>query len=336
MKKAIDKEFQNFFEELIEKIKIPEFKENRNYWVVRAGVDSECYDDFLIGGYVAVGLKDIRTIEEIKNSTSETLKDNIEKLYPNKKSPGSSASMLKNFVESINIGDIIITPSAGKKRVSFGIVTGEPYIDENDSLRNRKEDLENDFLNKKRKVRWMTTLDKSDVEPKLLLAISSPNSVFSINKKIIDLIDSHFSMFHKNGENGNLTFEIQKESDLGIDLVKFQSNLVSVLELYQEITGESLDLDKIIFKVRAQSKGRITISGKVLTIALLGALTVGVVGGNFNCFGVNFKTEGLCKYFLEKQKEENKLKLRELEIKLKEIELEKERLQIKSPIIEQN
>lgn len=275
-------------------IEIPEIPK-KNVWIVRAGKDSIYYNDFKNKSYISFGEE---SLENYKGLSKNEIKDNIKFKNPDDKQPGSTASKFNIFLNEMRVGDIVVTPGPGASEICFGLIESEML--NNDEIDNFKN---------KRKVKWIKSgLEKNNIEPKLLLGLHSPHSIFTVPEYLEKLIEIHmWNIFQRNGEI-TITYDIQEDKPHGIELINFQNSLMEFIQIYCVVTGEKLSYDDLEFKIRAQSKGKFVITG----LAVIGILGGGVIvtGGEFKGklkstsfeLEVDVKTNGM----LDVQQEHNR------------------------------
>ena len=146
-------------------ITIPEVPSGRRYWFLRTE-NGEYYKDFKENNFIAYGLDEISDISELKSAQTADdmytiVYSKILSIKENRRSATFHTRQVLKFVNSFNIGDIVVIPSKRSVEYSIGIIESEVYVDDsftNDDSQALKSTYESyklcPFL-KRRRVRWL-------------------------------------------------------------------------------------------------------------------------------------------------------------------------------------
>lgn len=303
---------------IINDLNIQIINPERRYWLIRAGEKGKFFNEFYTRGFTGIGYG-IDDLDLLKNSTKEELKDLIAEKFPKEKQPGHIAGKLYNFFHEIKQGDIIIMPSAGRKKVAFGVVSDNEIFLDNSLFTGEaldcldEEDEEDSTIpNKRRRIKWIKTVDSRFLQSKLILNLFSPHGLSGIaDLEIIKLIDVNIDDFFLKEDYGYLSFQVKREKEINLNAL---SNLMNVLN---EISSLYLDDEhQLSIQINLNSPGKIVVYGaKVTLIASL--LILAFFGGKYKYLKDGeehlVETKGAVQYFKEYLK--HKEKMEELDIK---------------------
>jgi restriction system protein len=256
-----------------ETVDVQEINPKRKYWFVRT-YGGKLYEEFLSNDYVGIGFNKV-PYEYISNASSK--KDSsFDKLVSfidlNSKYKGAEAKkwakQLISFQSIVDIGDVVIIPSAGSKKFSIGTVQSKMSV--RDTKRKFFDgEKQEDLPEKIRKINWQRkNLTREDFQTDLRNLLSS--------HRVITNADSFFEYIE-----GQLTPVFVKENkaylmisigqDEAINAFEFNRFLSGLTYFYTEFCKEegiepNEDLD---IKIKVQSKGK---------VLLYGAAIAGIVG----------------------------------------------------------
>lgn len=112
-------------------------KKHTQYWLYAPGENAKYWDDFYNKGIIAIGWEELGDLSVF--SKREDLKKAMGQIYGDKNKP-NDLSCNDDFVNKMNIGDVVFVKKGRKKVLGYGIVTSDYYYDENrtfyKSLRN--------------------------------------------------------------------------------------------------------------------------------------------------------------------------------------------------------
>ncbi len=230
----------------------------RKYWFVRTN-GGEYYDDYFHEGYIAVGFNSIAdktTIERAetddvyKRALYERIKLELETDEEIKAKPGLIINQLKRFLVEMNPWDIVLIPSENSKFISFGEITSDVEIVSPD-------DIQEDgcpFI-KRRKVKWVKTLRKENLDPYLYKAIMSHHVITDVSDSDTFINRSMSNMYVENG-CAHITLRVQskeavKVADINTLLTCFQ-DIATIAEFPPDILDPIIQSD---LKINVQSPG---------------------------------------------------------------------------------
>lgn len=330
---------------LLSQLGIPVISESRNYWFLRTQ-GGTYFDDFFFGGYVAIEWEEINDLAMIKDpDKSESLKKIISEKYPDCKQPGSALANLQKFVISFKKGDIVIIPNEQSKILAFGeILSDEVYLYEQDPFEaflSNDDDNAKTMLTKRRDVRWIKHVKRSDLDPYLYKIIYSHNTIVDANP-YQTFIDRTLYPFYIKGNDAHLTYKVHKKTNIPYsDMLNFLNTYNHIIQyLNSHYADLDLNIDDIVLKINVQSKGPIEFKGFVKKMLVVGVVGTMLFGGNVSLKyteGIELSTEGLPKlldslgkFISELDRKKDDEELEKLRTEIKSI---KENLQLEAPIL---
>lgn len=150
--------------------------ENRNYWLFAPGKNANMWEEFLNDGEMGLGWDKLGDLKKF-NSKIE-IKEALLMSYQGEGSKMNDVSANDDFLNKMQIGDVIIAKKGRSAYLGYGVVNSEYYFDEN--AKNYKS---------KRKVSWIKhgvwTAPNADIVLKTLTDITKyPDYVESLRKLI--------------------------------------------------------------------------------------------------------------------------------------------------------
>ena len=251
--------------------------EQTQYWFVRAESKGKFYDDFQINNYVAVGSNDISLDDLLlidkryrvsRNLLENKYKEIFNSVYTNllikkyadqnkstprellakvKRSSSIAASNNFMFIETMQVGDIVIVPYDRSSKFLIGTVLSD--VSEDDISHIHFSDEENRYeisdFHKKRRMLWIKEINNDDLPDKLKWIRYAHQSVFNISN-YADMINPLLS--------SKYIYKEQFHSRIGVQT----NNPIFDDEFYnfQKVTHDFKQPgDKIQQKTKVQSKG---------------------------------------------------------------------------------
>lgn len=269
-------------ENLIKIIGLKEIDQNKEYWLVRTQ-SGDYYQEFYFDNYIAIGWDEISDLEEIINSDNEKLKEIVSQTYPDEKKPGNVTNQICRFVKDMKKGDIVIIPSKGSTHICFGeVVDNDAYTFNPETLIDFEEGMCPFY--KRRKVKWIKTIRRDDLDPYLYRLLNSHHTITDAND-YSDFIDRSLYSFYKKGDTAHVVFEVQETEKIqALDLIKLINTIISTVDEFNTISNCRLSKEDIDIKINVQSPGPVEFSGYLPIILVIGVATVALVGG-----GLKFK-----------------------------------------------
>lgn len=296
---------------------IPNIDPDRNYWLVRTK-GGTYFQDFHLNNYIAIGWDKVNNLSILCDETRKVLMDTLKAQYPSRKeieedeevvlleeltdrkksySYGLIANQLIRFTREMKKGDIVIIPSENSKHVAYGeILEDDIYLEDINT-----EDLESNECPyiKRRKVNWIKYQKKHEIDIYLYQILNSHHSITSAND-YSSVIDRTIYPFYIKGEHAYLTMKVNQERDIsGVDIGGFVYNTISLVDSYNESSGEKFNKRDVVTKINVQSAGIIEFIGPVAYIACIALGAVVILGGETSFLGIKLKTDGVSKTILE-------------------------------------
>lgn len=337
--------------DLLRELGIDVFPTSRNYWFIRTQRGTY-YEDFINESFVGIEWDKISDKEFIEKAKEDDIKIEVVKFYPDNDRPGYIASQISKFSNEMKKGDIVLIPNAGSKWISFGeLLEDEMYIhdgDEEEDFQTILDDFyeqiinkeEKPILRKRRRVKWIKQVKRSDLDPYLFSIIYSHNAI--VDAKDYSLfIDRTLSQFYIKGDEAYFTYKINKKKNIPYyDLLKFLNNNNEIINYINHCAPKlTVKQEDLILKINVQSKGPVQLKGAVRDVLIIGLIIGAIFGANikFKIVGLeyNFETKGLTGLITEVNELINtKIKANrdnELEEIIRRLEEDRKKLEIKIP-----
>ena len=268
---------------LCQQLHIDYISKDRRYWLVRTN-GGQYFEDFYFDKYIGIEWDEIVSTNY---SDLEALKHLVEENYPKEPRPGYVASQIDKFVKEFKKGDIVIIPNKNSKIFAIGeIEEDDIYITQEEPREGLlfEEDLEtqNKYLMKRRKVHWLKSLHRYELDNRLQTFIYAHNTIVDLNNYSL-FIDRTLSDFYIKGDEAFFTFRVNKTSKIPLDemanLLIFNKQLCDFVnkhfaDIYHIHPGE------IISKIDVQSKGPVQLSGPIKKVLAIGLVTTIICGGS--------------------------------------------------------
>lgn len=298
-------------------------QENRNYWFVRTEGGS-LYEEFRAKGIIAIGWERIDDIDLIRAAAKDgeanlKLLDTIQKAYPEERRHKYVARQIMWFVNDIKEGDVVLIPSIDSWYISFGEVQSDEII----PIAGDEEG--NCDWEKRKRVKWLKTIKRNDLDPYLFKLFYSRHAVTNANSYAPFIDRTLHSLFIK-GDTGHLILEVRtKEKVLASDLLELLSGCLGILNTFNGETKSELDVNSIGIKINVQSPGPIHLFGNPETIWAIAALLHLIVGGRFE-FSLEMiacETDGLLGKILQfrEQSHRHRMETRQMEAVIKKLQV---------------
>lgn len=287
-------------------IGIDVFKKDRKYWFIRTQ-SGMYYDDFTKENFVGIEWDEISDLNFIKTASDDEWRIKILENYKDVEKPGSIINQIKKFVNEIKAGDIVLIPNYKSRWLAIGEILNddiEIFKEDTDfesilySLDDNEIKEHKTIIKKRRKVKWLKEVKRSDWDPYLEPIIHSNSAILDADKYAL-YIDRMLSQFYIKGDEAFLTYKVNKKSNIPYrDMLNFLNNNDKLIALFSSnCPNLDLDINDVILKINVQSKGPIQFKGTFKTILISGIIIGGLFGTNFsfNFLGqeFNIETEGL-------------------------------------------
>ena len=247
---------------ILQKANIPIIEDNVNYWFVRTS-GGENFESFYFGNYIAIGWDKFNDLHEIQTMEHDTLRKQIEIVYPDDTKPGSTAAQIIKFVSGMKIGDYILIPGTNCDRIAFGRITSDAYIyelTEQDKIDALYGEYEAEFL-KRRDVEWLTSspFSRSEIDPMLIPIIYSYGTIVDANPYSAFINRTIYNLYYHNGELHSI-FNISKKQNIPVyEFYQFIDNIFSAIDDYNEISGFEIDKKELAIRASLNSPGPVEI-----------------------------------------------------------------------------
>lgn len=288
---------------------IPYVPPERNYWLVRTQ-GGKYYNSFHLNNYIAIawneiGVNIIEMTSEDKPLTKEQVfeaygniyKNNEKKLKYYSRSASRITNTINRFTHEIKKGDIVIIPSTDSSEVSFGeVLEDNIYFESNFPTTQPKERADEKFCPfiKRKKVNWLKTVRRSELDPKLYALFHSQHTISSADKDLYgNYIDRTIDSIYIKGETAHLVLEVKQKKDINAlvfaNLIK--DSVVSVdalkdISLKNQVSGKNIKI-----KANVQSPGPIEFFGPIYEILLLTVIIKQTFGSDIISFKLGKKKD---------------------------------------------
>lgn len=308
---------------------IQEIPSNQKYWFFRTE-GGTYFSDFYLNGFIAYGWNNLCDFDHILNTKHDDLKEEFKKLYPEEKRPGLAINQMITFINKMNIGDIVIIPSAASEHIGIGIISSNPYLATDPYSLNSDTFLDDDKndaedigykkcpYKKRREVNWIKTIPQKRIDPYLFKLMCAVNTI-SDASYYASFIDRIVYPIYLKDNQVHLTLRVEKKEKISaIDVANLINGIINLLDFSDDASLQT-DLNSLELRINVQSPGVIEFIGGSLVVCIIcSALSLVATGAeiNFTVPGVvdfSVKSEGAIEKYLKYKKEEN-----DHEIQLKE------------------
>lgn len=331
-------------------ITIPEVPSDRRYWFLRTE-NGEYYKDFKENNFIAYSLDEISDIPELK--AAQTAEDiytivysKILSIKENKRSATFHARQVLKFVNSFNIGDIVVIPSKRSVEYSIGVIESDVYIDNsftNDDSQALKSTYEFyklcPFL-KRRRVRWLKVI-RRDKLPLQLLRFAFAHQALADVTKYDHYIDRILHPVYTKNNRAYLSLIINQRNGIPAEeMANLLSAPITLLRLVNEFLPPEIANDNSIIESRviAESPGAAQFVGTASKIAgvllILGVFAVGAdLKVNVRGVDLELHSKGLIQLYLDYVSEDHRHeeKIHELDLAAKRLNSSLNALEINTP-----
>lgn len=289
------------FEQVLENVRVVDT--NRNYWFIRS-YSGKLYNEYYENGFIGLGLNSIpyefiKVAARIDQPTFDQLRNSIKRNYDFKEGTVTSwANQLINFEHAVKPGDMIIMPDEGSSQYAFGIVESSTYLTKDE----RTFVFEGKFEpmpEKRRKVKWLKEIDKTDLNDDFR-SLSSNHSAISYANPYRETIEGQLSSLYIIEDRIYFTIKINQDEDINAFAFNdFLSGLTYFYKEYCEANGFE-DNEQLYLKIKMQSKGKMSLNGLIVGgivfVATLFALSDNTeLKAELGKYKFDFKSDGLLK-----------------------------------------
>lgn len=331
-------------------IDIPEVPSDRKYWFLRTE-NGEYYKDFKENNFIAYGLDEISEIPELK--AAQTAEDAYTIVYSkllaikkNKRSATFYTKQVLKFVNSFNIGDIVVIPSKRSVEYSIGIIESDVYIDPrftNENLEALKETYEPYTLCpylKRRRVRWLKVV-RRDKLPIQLLRFAFAHQALADVTKHDHYIDRLLHPVYSKNNKAYLSLIINQRNGIPAEeMANLLSAPITLLRLLNDVLPPEIANDDSIIESRVivESPGTAQFIGTTSKIAgillIIGVFSIGAnLKVNVSGIDLELQSKGLIQLYLDHVSEEHRHeeKMYELDLAAKRLNSSLNALEVNTP-----
>ncbi|CAI3379142.1 hypothetical protein CIRMBP1304_00780 [Enterococcus cecorum] len=319
------------------------------YWFVRAGIGAEYFLDFKINNYIAIGDNEVAISEldaipskyrvtqeilkdkykEIFNETylklltasdnfkSKTRDEQAEEIEKIKRKSTIASTKTFNFIEKMNVGDIILVPSKKSESFLIGIIISSHFGSE---INHEKIDDSDDYnisdYEKKRRVLWLKDISFSELPEKLVWIQSSQRAIYNISDYSHEINSILYSQYIFKG-NAYLRINVETENKISnADWLEYQQII------YNNSNNKA---NEIYQKNNIQSPGSTILETIFQNWQVLVCIALSLfVDSDIEIKGIKLKLHGPLSFLIpgSKNRREHEENLQQLEIKEKQINIE--------------
>lgn len=290
---------------ILEKLNIDVFNAERNYWFLRTQAGTY-FDEFYFNNYIGIEWDDI-----VDNSIKsiEDMAQTVSQKYPNETRTTYVAGQIWKFIHRFKKGDIVLIPNKDCKIIAFGeILEDQIYISNEGisdplaqlSLPDMDDEYSLPILRKRRKVKWLKTLKRGDLDPHLQTFIYAHNTIVDLKPYAL-FIDRTLSNFYIKGNSGYFTLMVNKPANIPLDdltdLFLFNRSLCDFVNKYFP-NEYNIRRGELICKIDVQSKGPVQFTGPITKITLIGLICMVLCGGSVKLNlkeGLEISSDGITK-----------------------------------------
>ncbi|USL25099.1 hypothetical protein [Priestia megaterium] len=310
-------------------LEIPYVPPERNYWLVRTQ-SGKYYKSFHANDYIAIAWNEIDE-NIIKNTSSKKplSKEKVFETYANlykqdekklkyySRSSSRIANAINRFTYGIKTGDIVIIPSVDSAEISFGEVLEDSiYFEKELPLTQPKERSDEKFCPfiKRKKVKWLKTVRRSQLDPKLFALFHSHHTISLADKEVYgNYIDRTIDSIYIKGDTAHLVLEVTKEQDINAlifaNLIK--ESVLSVNSLNSLSNDNEINGHNIKIKANVQSPGPVEFFGPIYEILFLTVIIKKTFGSEVISFRLGKKKDSNVDRLLKEFEKEHFRKYKE-------------------------
>lgn len=259
---------------------------NRHYWFIRTQSGSY-FDEFFLDGFVGIGHEDVPCVAE-ENRTDQL----VESIKINHTQATRILNQVYKFCMEIQKGDIVVIPSKASAKFAFGYVTDDTMYTENIS----SEDVDEGkcTFTRRRKVEWITGIEKSRVDSKLYTFFRNQQTLSQVDE-YSEYIERAIHSFYIKDAIAHFTLSVETpESPNAFDIPIFMCGILGKLEKISKELGMPIPYGSIKSRTNVQSPGLIELLGEPSAIILFAIITIFIFGGSVSIDNFSIRTNGIC------------------------------------------
>ncbi|MDY5254015.1 hypothetical protein [Veillonella caviae] len=322
---------------------IPEVSDSRKYWFFRTE-GGEFYPDFKINNFIALGWDEFDNLDELRNSVSqeavETLKSKFKEKYEDERRYGLAVNQMITFVNTMQIGDIVLIPSKNGRDIAIGEIASDAYIymdsstsfefDE-DIILDEDQGYTSCTYKKRRDIKWLKVIKKNKLDPQLYKLLLAHNTITDASNYDMYIDRRLHAIYYKKGKV-NVALRVRQEKGIPTrTMSQLLSSTLGLIDAY-EFNNKELEINDFEIKMMVESPGVIQFIGySAAATVLLGGLAMFGFGAdvNFEIAGQKFDihTGGAMHYLEERNRHEEEM----ARIQAQKLKSSMEDLQIEIP-----
>jgi len=272
---------------------IPSINSQKNYWLVRTSSGAN-YDDFINGGYIAIGwneitLFDLNQINLFPGNKPlfDTIRDKVKSERDEDDSENSrgiqayqsrSIGQLLKFAYEIKKGDIVVIPSYNSDKLAFGEVLATPILT-SDSIKFGSDKCEYD---KRKRVRWLkTNVSRSTLDSNLYKFIFAHQTINNISEYSEHINNFLFDFYQLEGKY-SLVLRVRSKAKIdAFAMNQFYSDLLYFIDYFSD--SEENEEKQLSVTFDLQSPGTIVfVAVAALGFGLFGIALFTIMAGGEN------------------------------------------------------
>jgi len=267
------------FEKQLENVRV--IDSTRDYWFIRT-FGGALFNEFIENNYVGIGFNNIpyNIIKEYNNTESsfKTIQSfiNMNTKYKNGEAT-KWANQLISFEHNIKEGDLVLIPSKYSDDIAIGIIKSRTYLVKDKGTFVR-DGVNEELPEKRKKIEWLRTCDRSDIQSEIRSITSSHQAVTNANF-YSDYIESSLTNIYIKEEKIHLTIQVNQDND--INAYALNNFLSSITYFYREFCiDNNIDPDEdLTIKIKLQSKGKMALKA-LIPFGIIGIAGLIVLSGH--------------------------------------------------------
>lgn len=293
----------------------------RKYWLIRTE-SGRFFETFLNNNFIALGHnnitnKDVERILRVNNSERDirdSLKTLVEQKYKNedRDNYGLIAGQIYRFSSEMSQNDVVLIPSENSQHLAIGRIEDNSLM----PISTKEAVIDNCNYFKRRKVKWLKTLSKDEMDPLFFRVLQSHQAVNDISEYSL-LIEKNIENYFIKDNIEYLVFNVKTQKNIKAkDLFELGTNILKISDDFFKKNNLNFDSDKFDVTISLNSPGKITFKSKAgYGLFFVALLIIGVNGGglkiNTENFNLDLSTDGAIQSVTEYLNESQDRELKE-------------------------
>lgn len=207
-------------------IKVESVNINAKCWVVRPGVRYRYSNEFIDGGFVAIGHMDGFITQKDKGYLNFNGFQDLEGKYKDVlKLTGNVIAQINSFIFEMNVGDVVFTMTSS--HIIPGVIKSDAYFDPRTIKIQQKT---SETFSIRRTVEWGTPIKRADIPLKFAKSFNAYQAVFSLgdfSKEIYHWLSSFFI----SGDGFYSSLRIEQPDSLNHHALKMLSEVIDRIQV---------------------------------------------------------------------------------------------------------